>query len=588
MNTLTSGYCVITAKLTFQSALHVGTGRGNPGSDAPLRRNVRGDLVIPGTAIAGTLRTLATRLAQRLAFGDKEACLALKSLPPLQASDSPERCGCAVCHLFGEVHPGEGGAEEQGGRASRLWVYDAPLIAAASPFVRDGVGIDRATAAAARAGRVKYDTEIIPAGATFDVTLELEDASVEDEQLLAATLAEWCAGRAWLGAGGARGLGRAALSELRYRSNPLTNADQLIAFLRLDDRAQDLEIRANWLQLHLDAARQRMRSDQISARPFIEVTFLLSCDGPFLCHDATAATVLGFDHVSQMDGVPAAGEGVKPILPGSSLRGVLRAHAERIARTLATHNANGDGDVFLRNCPACDPTADKDQPLAKCDKLLELPTDQEVNPNDPPLCLACQLFGSARLGSRLRVADAPILGEAVWKVVDFLAIDRFTGGSLTGAKFDALALWQPQFTVHLFLEEPEDWELGWLALVLRDLIDGQVTFGFGAAKGLGHMNAIDVSGTCGFLTGAEWGQALQDNEDDAAAGFFHTAHFDRTAWADLEPVVRDWIGAFLIQVAEFKRSKVTLPELPADTYFRPDLPLKRLYPVMEEHDAERG
>lgn len=67
--------------------------------------------------------------------------------------------------------------------------------------------------------------------------------------------------------------------------------------------------------------------------------------------------------------------------------------------------------------------------------------------------------------------DASLIGEPVYKMLDFLAIDRFTGGGSDGAKFDALALWQPAFKVRLFFDNPEAWEWGWLALVLRDLRD---------------------------------------------------------------------------------------------------------------------
>ena len=70
-------YQAITAQLKTTTALHVGSGRGNEVSDALLRRNGQGQIVIPGTAIAGVLRTLATRLAPRLGH------------PPCQALHQP-------------------------------------------------------------------------------------------------------------------------------------------------------------------------------------------------------------------------------------------------------------------------------------------------------------------------------------------------------------------------------------------------------------------------------------------------------------------------------------------------------------------
>jgi hypothetical protein len=86
------------------------------------------------------------------------------------------------------------------------------------------------------------------------------------------------------------------------------------------------------------------------------------------------------------------------------------------------------------------------------------------------------------------------------KVLDFLAIDRFTGGGKGGAKFDALGLWQPGFSVRMQVENPEAWELGWLALVLRDLAEGMFPVGFGGAKGFGRTKIESFCVNYGFIT----------------------------------------------------------------------------------------
>ena len=70
---------------------------------------------------------------------------------------------------------------------------------------------------------------------------------------------------------------------------------------------------------------------------------------------------------------------------------------------------------------------------------------------------------------------------------DFVAIDRFTGGAADEAKFDAryadAPTLQTRLTLHLDGLKPEDVAL--LALALRDVCEGKVTFGFGASKGYG-------------------------------------------------------------------------------------------------------
>ena len=100
--------------------------------------------------------------------------------------------------------------------------------------------------------------------------------------------------------------------------------------------------------------------------------------------------------------------------------------------------------------------------------------------------------------------DAPLedknLETSDWQAQDFLAIDRFTGGGLHGAKFDAAPLVKARFNASLTLHDPLPWELGWLALLLRDLVDGQITIGFGAAKGYGRVQATHFNWEIGFIT----------------------------------------------------------------------------------------
>lgn len=566
----TKQYRAITGTLTFETALHVGTGRDHVGTDAPLRRTNAGELFLPGTAIAGALRTLATRLAPKMNF--KEECYVLRTEEERKETQE-DPCCCAVCHLFGEVNPK---ADSAKGRASRLWVYDALLLTDTRPFVRDGVGIDRRIGVAARAGQVKFDAEVLPAGASFTLRLELEEANEQNEQLLAAVLAEWEAGRVWMGGNSARGLGLAKLSGVKFFSNDLATGDDLLKFLRAEKPMQSALEDTNWLSQKVQKIRNGLKEAQPQTLPsFIEANFSLKMDGPFLTHDATAAAVIGFNHVPLLDSVPGFDKKTPvPILPGSGLRGALRSHAERIARTLATLEAEKKGqdksekeNIFLKTCPACNPVEDKkENALTKCDKLVALPPEKE-EAEDHHLCLACRLFGTTLRGSRLRVMDARLEGKPQWKPIDFLAIDRFTGGGLEGAKFDAFALWQPSFAARLFLEEPQPWELGWLALLLRDLADGRITFGFGAAKGFGLGKAKDMKIRCGFLQS----KVLKTHEREGEPGFYRVAEFAATDWPAYQATVKEWVKAFHVALKNMKRDENSLPPLKKDSYFGEDV-----------------
>jgi CRISPR/Cas system CSM-associated protein Csm3 (group 7 of RAMP superfamily) len=482
----------------------VGAGQAAEGVDALLRRTADGQLFIPGSAIGGALRTLATRLAPRLGG---QVCRALLPAEEAQALAQPPAtgkprvaCQCAVCQMFGAVDPQETNDAETGGAASRLWVMDARPANAGATTVRDGVGIDRQTGAAARAEALKYNLEVLPAGCAFTLRMELEKPDGLDERLLAACLAEWVAGRAGLGGRVGRGLGAFDLTRLKVERLALDDKATLLKYLKRVDGAgvtlvsdwprKEKEEVSAWLAAQVAQARQsvvplaKIREDlrPFVASAFVEVTLALQAEGPFIANSPTRAQMAGVDHAPLIEG--------RPVLPGASIRGALRSHAERIARTWAT-NRCADLEGFRAKCPACDPGARTEGTrLQACDALLGKPAEldkREVAPEE--LCLACRLFGSARWGSRLVVEDAPLAKgtEPVYKAQDFLAIDRFTGGGRDSAKFDAVTLWRPRFSARLRLEHPEPWELGWLALTLRDLAEGWLTLGFGAAKGFGRV-----------------------------------------------------------------------------------------------------
>lgn len=618
----------ITATLKLRTPLHVGTGRGTETADDQLRRDARGRLLIPGTALAGALRGIATRLAPRL-DDSHSLCYALTGADPDKA------CCCLTCRLFGTVNPQdhprlEGESEEawlnRTGRATGILIYDA-VLDTADVQIRDGVGIDRATGAAARRERIKFDLEVLPPGVEFRLRMELDRRLDEPKAipLLAAALAEWQAGRGAVGGRGARGLGAFDLTDVQFIERDLDRPDALMAFLRDGPPWNAEDGDTGWISKKMEAAPAIPGWDSESqapvARSWALAEFTLAATGPFLTHDLTQAGRSGFDHAPVLaayapENVPDSGLRGVPVLPGSSLRGVLRSQAERIARTLATLNAWGDAKAmserqadFLASCPACNPlTTEPSDEVASCNSFIRRRLSKEAREKleregaEDKLCLACRLFGSTWNGSRLRVEDAPFK-EGVkieHKVMDFLAIDRFTGGGRDSAKFDALALWKPQFCVRLFLDNPEPWELGWLALTLRDLQDGLATVGFGRAKGFGQCTLEDRKLTLGILHDSDL--PLPPTTDDGAdqriiaaahaagerllsakgahSGVFQTVAYEVSRQADWIALANGWVKAFKAEILTHPRC-AEFP-LTADSYFKQvagDHWLPDLYPA---------
>ncbi|WP_296760111.1 RAMP superfamily CRISPR-associated protein [Roseiflexus sp.] len=572
----------MTATLRLRTALHVGTGQDSETTDDLLRRDARGRLLIPGTATAGALRSLATRLAPR--FRGEQLCQALTGPMTNQA------CQCLVCRLFGDVNPSE---ENEEASAARVLVYDAVLADVPGLQIRDGVGIDRVTGAAARRERIKFDYEVLPAGTIFKLRLEIDPRLPDEEKtlpLLASVLAEWEQGRGVVGGRVGRGLGAFDLTDVQWIERDLNQPNVLIDFLHNGPPWDATDGDRNWLYKRVEDARQRVTTNHRNlstvARSWALAEFTLAATGPFLTHDLMQAGRSGFDHAPLL---ATYDRGAKPVLPGSGLRGVLRSQAERIARTLATLKAWDDGhdsetrkEKFLTTCPACNPlTTRTDDPVASCNSFIKtLPraerTTLEHEGADDKLCLACRLFGSPWNGSRLRVEDAPFVGEKVeLKALDFLAIDRFTGGGRDTAKFDAVVLWKPKFRVRLFLENPEPWELGWLALMLRDLHDGLTTVGFGAAKGFGRCVIESPRLTFGILHDDDFPLPDSNTHNQAVvagrrllqskngfSGIYHTFVYDQ-ATDDLKTLAEGWVRAFNNLVDEH-RHRFTLQR---DSYF---------------------
>lgn len=597
-------YRVITGTLKARTAVHVGSGRGSDVTDALVRRDTTGAPVIPGTAIAGALRGRLTRLAPGL--GHRQ-CKALDSVGHQPGNENEKTCACPVCHLFGDVNPPEREVnrreesqepDERAG-ASRVLIFDASLIIGqgeSSPDgpalfggpIRDGVGIERMAGTAYRQGAVKFDLEVLPAGTEFSLRMELRDTRDTDEELMAAGLAEWQRGHLWLGGRVARGLGGFALNNIKFTELDLGDPQKLVNFLKSDrpwEHGEDVTTRL--IQQRLEEARQRVAGtegaqDQSPAvsRRWVSATFTLEAEGFFLTNDTTAAAASGFDHAPLLADQKSW---QCPVLPGASLRGALRSHSERIARTLATLNAESPQE-FQQCCPACDPharRAQKDQPpleLESCDSLLtfdkETGGEKEVGPEKQ--CLACRLFGSTRLGSRLLVEDAPLVGDPAYKMLDFLAVDRFTGGGSDGLKFDALALWQPAFEVRLFLDNPEDWELGWLALTLRDLWDGLIPVGFGASKGFGRVK-IAPSGwrvRLAFLKESDFPGLPQVPREGPGGSDLYDGVYRYAECGSDQPAQtrREWLGlarSWAKSFLEAVKSQPRWDEMPIhnDTYF---------------------
>ena len=328
-------------------------------------------------------------------------------------------------------------------------------------------------------------TECVPPGVGFDVVISGFFDDSRQVGLLLAALEGFNHPRRplTLGAHSTSGKGR-----FRWEMGRMYKMDKaaVLHWVNNPDRgmAEDamLEVQGDELALIKQIA-DGFRQASTSTPHWTEIPITLNFDSHFLVNDPPSQREMDEsvdeegnktlpDHRPRMD------EMGEVVLPAKSFRGAFRAQAERILRTLGGH--------------ACDPTAAGDDP--NCCKSIEKLTEDcpGQGADKSQLCLACQIFGAPGWRTPLEIGEFFLKpGGYPCEIQEFVAIDRFTGGGKASAKFNAKAIYQPVFHGCLEIDESRlpPSGLGLMALTLRDLMEGDITLGFGAAKGYGTCTA---------------------------------------------------------------------------------------------------
>ncbi|KAB8331439.1 CRISPR-associated protein [Scytonema tolypothrichoides VB-61278] len=162
-------------------------------------------------------------------------------------------------------------------------------------------------------------------------------------------------------------------------------------------------------------------------------------------------------------------------LPGSSLKGAIRAHAERIVRTVGKDKRDSNNWNLLW---ANDPLNDKYDYLQNksASDIYKLSSFTD------------QIFGNTSIASRVRIEDAYPDKSQPLKIEERngVAIDRVFGSVAVGP-FNYQVCTAGEFHTKIHLKNFTLAQLGLIGLVLRDLNDGWFGLGFAKSRGLGTV-----------------------------------------------------------------------------------------------------
>ncbi len=473
---------LIKGFLVTKSPLHVGGPGDDVWTDMPLARSGLGHVCIPGTSLAGAFRSWLES-----AFGSEL------------------------------VRQFAGFQEEQEGRASS-WIVEDVVLAQVDPAaieLRQGVGINRRLGSAHPS--VLYDRAVLPRGTRLPLEMSVEVTDKKHLELARGLLGHLLEAlkrrEVPLGAARSRGLGRVRLvGQPMILEQDFSSAIGMLQVLSATARERgehDLPEFGEPTRLTIEKLKESGAVPKPSPRLEIEIAW--KPRGPLMVKADDEGLVA--DAMPQVGAV--SGATLALILPGSSIKGVLRSCAERIVRTVLPWKplglVSGNGARFQD---------DIDLPLvttlfglaAESGTPKAAGRDRGSGP-EPGLaalwvddCLGEPL--TQEQWAAITSADSP--GEltsvlessapGAWTPAYHVAVDRWTGGAADGALFCVLEPWQSSFqpirmTLDLKRLRPSDIRaaLALLCLVIRELARGRLPMGFAVNRGMGDLEVLAVS-----------------------------------------------------------------------------------------------
>lgn len=219
----------------------------------------------------------------------------------------------------------------------------------------------------------------------------------------------------------------------------------------------------------------------------------------------------------------------RPFIPGSSFKGILRSHVERIVPNLCNFTTCG----LTKQEKTCCATVNKEKET----EFKELWKDERIAAAYELLCDTCKLFGSTLLTSKIKIPD--LLVKDPWldlfEIRDSVAIDRDTETAVDGAKFDyEVVPSKTEFEFEAIGENLNERDRFLLSVGLLEMMAGNLSLGGITSRGLGRFSLI--------IDGIFW---VDFGDPNKLFNFFLQEEGKQMEEISPDAFIRDSIGRFL-------------------------------------------
>lgn len=172
----------------------------------------------------------------------------------------------------------------------------------------------------------------------------------------------------------------------------------------------------------------------------------------------------------------------RPIIPGASVKGVVRSYFESVLRGIDAEKAC----IVLDKDKCCTEKKkqnfeDKKNPFEKAKAVYDCSCD------------VCRLFGGREFAGKLQFKDCYLIGEPSYERRDGVAIDRNTGAAKGKAKYDFEVISKDsEFEFYLTADNLDEQQKKYFDFILNAMQEGKLSVGGKTTRGLGRFKVSDL------------------------------------------------------------------------------------------------